>query len=65
MVNDLMIYNAVRVDPAFTGWSYEKLVMTVHSYLYVVDKEYFSKLETLDAIVTDIKKACGLIKEER
>lgn len=63
MVNDLMIYNRMRVDPAFKSWSYEKLIMRLNYYLIAVDKRYFSALKTVDAIVIDIKKAFGIIKE--
>ena len=63
MVNDLMIYNRMRVDPAFQSWSYEKIIMLLHYYWIAVDKRYFSALKTVDAIVIDIKKAFGIIKE--
>jgi len=62
MVNDLTIYNRLRVDPAFKSWFYEKMILCVNYYLTAVDKRYFSALKTVDAIVMDFKKAVGIIK---
>jgi len=63
MINSLMIYNRMRGDPAFKKWSYEDMIMNLYYYLCVVDKQYYANLATLDAIVTDIKKAFGIIRD--
>ena len=61
MVNDLEIYLKMRDDPAFKSWSFEKKILIINYYLTAVDRQYFSRLKTLDNIVTDIKQALGMI----